>query len=58
MNRGTRVFALCAMLCALAANLPAQSIYSTLTGVVSDPTEGLIVHAKVKLRDDEFRLHA
>ncbi len=35
----------------LATNLPAQSIYATLTGVVSDPSQALIAQASVKLRD-------
>ncbi|MGD0771837.1 MAG: carboxypeptidase-like regulatory domain-containing protein [Candidatus Solibacter sp.] len=37
---------------ALAANLPAQSIYATLTGVVSDPSQGLVAQATVRLRDE------
>ena len=41
------------ILCLIAANLPAQSIYSTLTGVVSDPSEGLVAQATVKLRDEQ-----
>src|ERR1035437_4772 len=40
------------LLCALAANLPAQSIYATLTGVVSDPSQGLVAQATVRLRDE------
>ena len=41
-----------ALLCAIAANLPAQSIYATLTGVVSDPSQGLVAQATVRLRDE------
>src|SRR5438270_544730 len=37
----------------LATNLPAQSIYGTLTGVVSDPAEALVAQASVKLRDQQ-----
>ncbi len=33
------------------AQLPAQSIYATLTGVVSDPSDALIAQATVRLRD-------
>src|ERR1039457_739159 len=49
----TKFPAACALLCVLAANLPAQSIYATLTGVVSDPSQGLVVQATVRLRDEQ-----
>src|ERR1019366_101078 len=52
MIRLTKFFAAFAMLCAFAANLPAQSIYATLTGVVSDPSQGLVAQATVRLRDE------
>ncbi|MBL0160098.1 MAG: carboxypeptidase regulatory-like domain-containing protein [Bryobacterales bacterium] len=51
MSRATKFLAALAFLGAFASSLPAQSIYSTLTGVVSDPSEGLVVQATVKLRD-------
>src|SRR5437773_4827367 len=35
----------------LAANLSAQGIYGTLTGVVSDPSTAVVAKAKVSLRD-------
>lgn len=35
----------------LAASLPAQSIYGTLTGVVSDPSGAVVPNASVKLRN-------
>jgi hypothetical protein len=35
----------------LAATLPAQSIYATLTGVVSDPSGAVVPNASVKLRN-------
>ena len=41
-----------ALLCAAAINLPAQSIYATLTGVVSDPSGALVVQATVQLRNE------
>src|SRR6185436_19897225 len=41
-----------ALLCAFASDLSAQSIYATLTGVVSDPQQGLIAQATVRLRDE------
>lgn len=47
-----RLLAVIAFLTTLAGVLPAQSIYSTLTGVVTDPSEGLIVNAAVRLRDE------
>jgi hypothetical protein len=37
----------------MSANLPAQSIYATLTGVVSDPSQSLVAQASVKLRDEQ-----
>src|SRR5450756_1378173 len=52
MIRPTQFPAVFALLCAFAANLPAQSIYATLTGVVSDPSQGLVVQATVRLRDE------
>src|SRR5947207_8677596 len=35
----------------LAANLSAQGIYGTLTGVVSDPSTAVVAKAKVMLKD-------
>jgi len=52
MIRATKVLAALAFLCVLAANLPAQSLYATLTGLVSDPSEALVGQAAVKLRDE------
>jgi len=37
----------------VATNLPAQSIYGTLTGIVSDPSQAVIAGAKLKLRDEQ-----
>src|SRR3974377_248401 len=36
----------------LATNLPAQSIYATLTGVVSDPSGAVVPGATVRLRNE------
>src|SRR5688500_4651175 len=36
----------------LATSLPAQSIYGTLTGIVSDPSQAVIAGAKLKLRNE------
>ena len=52
MIRARKVFAAFALFCVFAANLPAQSLYSTLTGVVSDPSQALVAQATVRLRDE------
>jgi hypothetical protein len=41
-----------ALACLVASSLPAQSIYATLTGVVSDPSGAVIPNATVKLRNE------
>jgi hypothetical protein len=51
MIRASKAPAAFAIFCAIAVNLPAQSIYATLTGVVTDPSEAVVVQATVKLRD-------
>ena len=51
MIRASKAPAAFAIFCAIAANLPAQSIYATLTGVITDPSEAVVVQATVKLRD-------
>jgi len=53
MIRPTKFPAAFVLLCAIAANLPAQSIYATLTGVVSDPSQALVTGATVRLRDQQ-----
>lgn len=54
MIRGaTKILALATFATVLAANLPAQSIYATLTGVVSDPSQAVVTGAQVKLRDQQ-----
>src|ERR1035438_6096391 len=35
----------------LAANLSAQGVYATLTGVISDPSQAVVINAKVTLKD-------
>src|ERR1017187_2967100 len=52
MIRPKQFLAVFALLCAFAAILPAQSIYATLTGVVSDPSQGRVAQATVRLRDE------
>src|SRR5687768_13205819 len=46
---------LIALLCALSsiAPLPAQSIYGTLTGIVSDPSNAVVANAAIRLRDQQ-----
>jgi hypothetical protein len=46
---GIGLVAGCALL--LAGNLPAQGIYATLTGVVSDPSQAVVARAKATLTD-------
>jgi hypothetical protein len=48
-----KFFAALALFCVTAAYLPAQSIYATLTGVVSDPSDALVAQATVQLRDQQ-----
>ncbi len=52
MKCWTRILAGFAFLVLLATNLPAQSIYATLTGVVTDSTQAVVPNATVKLRDE------
>ena len=51
-KQAPRLLATAVLLVLAAANLPAQSIYATLTGVVSDPSQALVSGATVKLRDE------
>ena len=37
----------------LATTLPAQSIYGTLTGIVSDPSTAVVANATLRLRDEQ-----
>jgi hypothetical protein len=46
-----RILPVLTFLCALAPNLFAQSIYGTLTGIVSDPSGAVIAGTSLKLRD-------
>jgi len=52
MKTWTRVIVGFAILAVLAVSLPAQSIYGTLTGIVSDPSQAVIPNAQVKLRNE------
>ncbi len=53
MKTGQIFLAAIAFLGLMATNLPAQSIFATLTGVVSDPSQAVIGQAAVKLRDEQ-----
>ena len=52
MKTWTRLFVGFAILAVMAVSLPAQSIYATLTGIVSDPSQAVIPNAQVKLRNE------
>src|SRR5436190_24054471 len=49
MRKIQNAFGLCLAVLTLAANLSAQGIYATLTGVVSDPSQAVVTKAKVTL---------
>src|SRR5438552_4139603 len=53
MSRPNRLLAGIVFAALLAANLPAQSIYGTLTGIVSDPSGSVVAGASLKLRDQQ-----
>src|SRR5436309_1084250 len=53
MTKWTKLLVGVAFSAGLVSNLPAQSIYATLTGVVSDPTQALVAQATVKLKDEQ-----
>jgi hypothetical protein len=53
MTSWTKCLAAFAILGFMATSLPAQAIYATLTGVVSDPTQAVVGQASVKLRDEQ-----
>ena len=53
MSRPNKLLAGIAFAALLAANLQAQSIYGTLTGIVSDPSGAVVAGASLKLRDQQ-----
>src|SRR5260370_4695003 len=53
MKRSNRFLVGIALATLFAANLPAQSIYGTLTGIVSDPSQAVIAGATLRLRDQQ-----
>src|SRR5690348_15892272 len=52
MTNWTKFLVGVALLAFAATNLPAQSIFATLTGVVSDPSGAVVPNAKVKLKSE------
>jgi len=52
MTNWTKFLVGIALLAFAATNLPAQSIFATLTGVVSDPSGAVVPNAKVKLKSE------
>src|SRR5215471_8261565 len=48
----TRLFLRVATLVVIASSLSAQSIYGTLTGIVSDPSSAVVAGAKISLRNE------
>ncbi|HET9319812.1 MAG TPA: carboxypeptidase-like regulatory domain-containing protein [Bryobacteraceae bacterium] len=52
MTNWTKFLVGIALLTFAATNLPAQSIFATLTGVVSDPSGAVVPNAKVKLKSE------
>src|SRR5438105_1412725 len=53
MTRFSKFLVGIAYVALLATNLPAQSIYGTLTGIVSDPSGAVVAAASIKLRDQQ-----
>jgi hypothetical protein len=53
MRTWTRILVGFAVMSLMALSLPAQSIYATLTGVVSDPSQAVVPQAQVKLRNEQ-----
>ena len=52
MRTWTNILVGFAVMMLLALSLPAQSIYATLTGVVSDPSNAVVPQAKIKVRNE------
>src|SRR5689334_11603208 len=52
MTNWTKFLVGVALLAFAATNLPAQSIFATLTGVVADPSGAVVPNATVKLKSE------
>src|SRR5262249_42007276 len=53
MRRARKLLVGIALVALPVTNMPAQSIYGTLTGIVSDPSGAVISGAGIKLRDEQ-----
>src|SRR4051812_20678410 len=53
MSHCTRFLVGIAIATMLPGLLPAQSIYGTLTGIVSDPSQAVVAGAAITLRDEQ-----
>ena len=53
MSRHNRFLVGIAFAAMLSGNLAAQSIYGTLTGIVSDPSQAVVAGAALSLRDQQ-----
>jgi hypothetical protein len=53
LGKGWRIGLVAGLALLLAANLSAQGIYATLTGVVSDPSQAVVAKAKAVLKDTQ-----
>ncbi len=53
LTKSTKILAVLALANVMATGLSAQSIYATLTGVVSDPAQAVVPGATVKLKNQQ-----
>jgi len=53
LTKSTKILAVLAVAGGMATSLPAQSIYATLTGVVSDPAQAVVPGATVRLKNEQ-----
>lgn len=53
LRRSTKILAMFALANVMATGLSAQSIYATLTGVVSDPAQAVVPGATVRLKNQQ-----
>ncbi len=56
MNCSARLVSGVILAAAFTASLPAQSIFGTLTGIISDPTNAVVAGAKIVLRDEQSKV--
>ena len=53
LTRSTKILAVLAVVGVMATSLSAQSIFATVTGVVSDPAQAVVPGATVKLKNEQ-----